>query len=132
MDNIKLDGIPSKIKWKTHTCFTSYFKFWGCFFIKNYKGQLQISFFTKLGQCDENWLIIGKLHQQTAITKVSKSGFAEFVFITTVQCKKCNIFDSTETILEFYPYLLIKTKTLWLLQIRFSYCYATLLLHSRR
>ena len=27
-DNIKLDGIPTKIKWKIQACFTLYFKFW--------------------------------------------------------------------------------------------------------
>ena len=31
MDNIKLDGIPSKIKWKLHASFTLYFKSYRCF-----------------------------------------------------------------------------------------------------
>ena len=28
MDNVKLDGIATKIKWKIPACFTLYFKFW--------------------------------------------------------------------------------------------------------
>ena len=32
MDYIKLDGIPSKIKWKIHASFTLYLKFWRYFF----------------------------------------------------------------------------------------------------
>ena len=31
MDNIKLGGIPSKIKWKIHACFREYFTFWRYF-----------------------------------------------------------------------------------------------------
>ena len=30
-ENVKLDGIPAKIKWKIHVPFTFYFKFWGYF-----------------------------------------------------------------------------------------------------
>ena len=31
MDSIKLDGITTKTKWKIHTCFLFYFKFWRYF-----------------------------------------------------------------------------------------------------
>ena len=31
MDSIKLDGVPSKIKWKIHGCFTLCHKFWRYF-----------------------------------------------------------------------------------------------------
>ena len=34
MDNIKLDGIPTKIKWKIHTLFPLYFNFWRYFLSK--------------------------------------------------------------------------------------------------
>ena len=40
-DNIKLAGMPTKIKLKMHACFTLYFKFWEGASLKIYKMQLQ-------------------------------------------------------------------------------------------
>ena len=34
--NIKLDGIPTKIRWKMHGCFTLCIKFWEDIFVKSY------------------------------------------------------------------------------------------------
>ena len=41
-DNIKLDGMPNKIKWKMQACFILYFKFWKSTSVKSYKIQLPV------------------------------------------------------------------------------------------
>ena len=43
--NIKLDGMPTKIKLKTQACFTLYFKFWEGNSVKSYKMQLPVLLF---------------------------------------------------------------------------------------
>ena len=44
-DNIKLDGMPTKIKLKIQACFTLYFKFWEGTSAKSYKIQLPVLLF---------------------------------------------------------------------------------------
>ena len=44
-DNIKLDGMPTKIKLKIQACFTLYFKFWEGTSVKSYKIQLPVFLF---------------------------------------------------------------------------------------
>ena len=44
-DNIKLDGMPTKIKLKIQACFTLYFKFWEGTSVKSYKIQLPVLLF---------------------------------------------------------------------------------------
>ena len=44
-DNIKLDGMPTKIKLKIEACFTLYFKFWEGASVKSYKIQLPVLLF---------------------------------------------------------------------------------------
>ena len=44
-NNIKLDGIPTKIKWKIWACFTLYFKFWEGTSVKSYNMQLPVILF---------------------------------------------------------------------------------------
>ena len=45
MHNIKLDGMPTKIKLKIQACFTLYFKFWEGTSAKSYKIQLPVLLF---------------------------------------------------------------------------------------
>ena len=45
MNNIRLHGIPTKIKWKIQTCFTLYFKFWEGTSVKSYKIQGPVFYF---------------------------------------------------------------------------------------
>ena len=47
-DNIKLDWIPTNIKWKMQACFALYFKFWKASFVKSYKIQLPVLLSTVL------------------------------------------------------------------------------------
>ena len=49
-DNIKLDGLPTKIKWKIQASFTFYFKFWESVYVKGYKIQLSVLLFLVLHQ----------------------------------------------------------------------------------
>ena len=45
MNNIKLDGMPTKIKLKIQACFTLYFKFWEDTSVKSYKIQVPVPLF---------------------------------------------------------------------------------------
>ena len=49
-DNIKLDGMPTKIKLKIQACFTLYFKFWEGTSVKSYEIQLPVLLFLVLHQ----------------------------------------------------------------------------------
>ena len=49
MDNDKMDRIPTKIKWKIHTFFTLYFKFWRYFLWKFGRYSHQIFLFLLAG-----------------------------------------------------------------------------------
>ena len=44
-DNIKLNGMPAKVKLKIQACFTLYFKFWEGTSAKSYKIQLPVLLF---------------------------------------------------------------------------------------
>ena len=48
VDNIKLHGMPTRIKWKMQPCFTLNFKFWEGTFVKSYKIQLPVFLFLVL------------------------------------------------------------------------------------
>ena len=48
MDNIKLDGMLTKIKLKIQACFTLYFKFWEGTSVESYKIQLPVVLFLVL------------------------------------------------------------------------------------
>ena len=50
MHNIKLDGMPTKIKLKIQACFTLYFKFWEGTSVKSYEIQLPVLLFLVLHQ----------------------------------------------------------------------------------
>ena len=51
MDNIKLDEIPTKIKWKIHASLTLYLKFWEGTSVKNYTKSIPVlSFLVVLHQ----------------------------------------------------------------------------------
>ena len=45
MHNIKLDGMPTKIKLKIQACFTLYFKFWEGTSVKSFKIELPVLLF---------------------------------------------------------------------------------------
>ena len=48
MDNIKLYGMPTKMKWKNQACFALNFKFWEGTSVKSYKIQLPVFLFLVL------------------------------------------------------------------------------------
>ena len=48
VDNIKLHGMPTRIKWKMQPCFSLNFKFWEGNLVKSYKIQLPVFLFLVL------------------------------------------------------------------------------------
>ena len=66
MDNIRLHGIPTKIKWKIQACFTLNFKFWEGTAVKGFKTKIPDFLFLVLHQF---------LYQQTSFLQLSRISF---------------------------------------------------------
>ena len=132
-DNIKLDGMPTKIKWKIQACFTLYSKFWEYTCVKSYKIQLrvllflvlhqflykQISFFTTFKNFTEHYLKKIFLPNLTDSSKSPTPLMARQVFSSIFPKKPSEIF--------FFKNLLAKScKSIFYVSAVNCYCTYTL------